>query len=127
MKTPADELMNFALFALGHVADSVIGSNGPLIPVSLVEVDGKRSLARFVGDLEDGQQRARDTAKDTLGVQRAAVAWDGYLTIENIKTDAVFVEASQAGDTHSIILAQRYRPTGRVGNPALVAKGAALF
>ena len=38
----ADDLMDFALFALDHAADSVIASGGPLAPFAVTEVDGGR-------------------------------------------------------------------------------------
>jgi len=34
------------------------------------------------------------------------VGWDGFVTLDGERTDAVFVEASAAGDEASIILAQ---------------------
>jgi hypothetical protein len=131
---PTDELMTFALFALDHAADSVLDSGGPLIPFALLDVNGERSLARFVGDLEDGQQRARDAVNATPSASMGAVAWDGYVTIHGERTDAVFVEASASGAEASIILAQRYVQAGRVrkrlerlGNAAMVGAGSPLF
>lgn len=131
---PADALMTFALFALDHAADSVLDSGGPLIPFALLEVNGERSLARFVGELEDGQRRARDAVSSTPDASLGAVAWDGYLTINGERTDAVFVEASAAGAEASVILAQRYAQVGRVrkrfervGNAAKVGAGSPLF
>lgn len=132
--TPSDALMNFALFALDHAADSVLDSGGPLIPFALLEVNGERSLARFVGDLEEGQRQARDAVNSTPSASMGAVAWDGYVTLDGERTDAVFVEASAAGDEASVILAQRYAQTGRLrkrlerlGNAAVVGGGSPLF
>lgn len=131
---PSDELMTFALFALDHAADSVLDSGGPLIPFALLEVNGERSLARFVGDLEDGQRQARDAVRSTSSDSMGAVCWDGFVTLDGERTDAVFVEASAAGDEASVILAQRYGQTGRlrkrlerVGNAAIVGDGTPLF
>ena len=127
MTTPSNDLMEFALFALDHAADSVLPSSGPLVPFCLIEVGGERKLTRFLGDLEEGQQAARDKASQTPGAERAAVAWDGYLTVEGTRTDAVFVEASERGDSESVILAQRYTSGERAGNPVLVGRGTPLF
>lgn len=126
--------MDLAFAALDHAADSVIAGGGPLIPFCLVEVPGDRSLDRFVGELEQAQLQARATVRSTPNVTRGAVAWDGYLTIEDERSDAVFVEASEVGDESSVVLAQRYRVVGRVrkkteafGNAILVERGAPLF
>lgn len=131
---PSDELMEFALFALDHAAGSVIPAGGPLVPFAMVEADGEKSLTRFVGDMEEGQQQARQAVRSTARVQRAAVAWDGFLTLDDIRMDAVFVEAFEAGATESVVLAQRYRSVGRlrkrmerVGNPAVVGRSSPLF
>ena len=90
--------MDFALFALDHAADSVIASGGPLTPFAITEVDGERVLARFVAELAEAQQHARRSVASSANALKAAVAWDGYLTVGGERTDAVFVEASAAGD-----------------------------
>ena len=126
--------MNFALFALDHATESVVSSGGPLVPFALIEADGERSLQRYVGDLEDAEQQARDAVRTASGVTRAAVAWDGYLTADGERTDAVLAEASEAGDPESVLLAQQYVVTARIrkkievrGNAALAARGNPLF
>jgi hypothetical protein len=134
MAAPSESLMGLAFFALEHAVESVVASGGPLVPFAVIETGGNRSLSRFVGDLEAGQAQAREAVKTAEGADRAAVAWDGYLTHEGERTDAVFVEASETGDPESVVLAQRYVSSGRlrkkietVGNPALVKRGAPLF
>jgi hypothetical protein len=131
---PSEELMTFALGALDHATESVIASGGPLVPFAMIEVDGSVSLIRFVGDLAEGQQKAREAISGAMGVTRAAVAWDGFLTHGGQRTDAVFVEASEIGDPESVVLAQRYEITGRLrkrvhamGNAALAARQQPLF
>jgi hypothetical protein len=113
------------------------GTLRPMEPADALmtfEVNGERSLARFVGDLEDGQRQARDAVNSTPNASMGAVAWDGYVTIDGERTDAVLVEASAAGAEASIILAQRYAQAGRlrkrferVGNAARVGAGSPLF
>jgi hypothetical protein len=131
---PSEALMNLAFFTLDHATESVVASGGPLVPFAVLEIHGQRSLTRFAGDLEDGQRRARDEVRASDGASRAAVAWDGYLTTDAGRTDAVFVEASEEGDPESVVLAQRYVVSGRlrkkseaVGNAALVKRGPPLF
>jgi hypothetical protein len=124
---PADDLVEFAFLALDHATDSVLGSGGPLVPFALIEAGGQRDLSRFPGDLEAGIQKARQTIRAAGNPHMAAVAWDGYLTVEGTRTDAVYVEAFKAGDTESLILAQRYGGSDRIGNAAMVGRGEPLF
>jgi len=131
---PSESLMSLAFFALDHATESVVASGGPLVPFAVVEAYGQRSLTRFAGDLEEGQRRARAEVRAADGVSRAAVVWDGYLTTDAGRADAVFVEASEDGDPESVVLAQRYVSSGRlakkieaVGNAALVKRGPPLF
>jgi hypothetical protein len=104
------------------------------VPFALIEIDGERSLQRFLGDLEDAQQQALDAVRTASGFTRAAVAWDSYLTADRERSDAVLVEASEAGEPESVVVAQRYVVTGRIrkklevrGNAALAARGNPLF
>jgi hypothetical protein len=108
-----EDVTAFALFALDHAAGSVVPQGGPLIPFSMTrDGDGKVNLARFVAEVEEAQAQARAHVRAASGITQALVAWDGYLTLEGRRMDAVFVEASGEGDEESVIFAQRYRRTG---------------
>lgn len=134
MGEPSEDLMDLVFTALDHAVDSIEGG-GPLIPFLLVESDdGERRIHRFPGDLEEGQHQARETARSVSGHARAAVAWDGYLTLDDVRTDALFVEASEAGDAESVLIGQRYEMAGRIrkkiqplGNPGFLPPGEPLF
>src|SRR4051812_8300837 len=101
---PSEALMNAALFALDHAIESVVASGGPLVPFAVLTKNGETSLTRFPGDLDEGQANARDLVSKS-GASLAAVAWDGFLTAEGERTDAVFAEAFEAGDLDSVVLA----------------------
>lgn len=47
------------------------------------------------------------------GTRRYVLVWDGYLTIESEKMDAVFAEAGEAGSRRGFLFAQRYRKKTR--------------
>jgi hypothetical protein len=95
------ELLEFAISALNLATKSVIDSGGPLVSFSLVkggqegQQEGQKGqLTRFVTELlEEGLLKARAKVRDTVGLHRAAVAWDGYLTMDGARTDTVIVEA----------------------------------
>jgi len=125
--------MNLVLMALDHAVESVVASGGPLVPFAMIEVDGNVSLARFAGDLEEGQRRSREAVNAATNATRAAVAWDGYLTLQGARTDAVFAEASEIGDSESVV-ARRHEVVGRlrksvrpIGNAALAARQASIL
>ncbi|MFS0700720.1 DUF3806 domain-containing protein [Cellulomonas sp. 179-A 4D5 NHS] len=124
------EVEALASFALAHAVHSIVPEGGPLVPFCLLEdADGGRSLHRFVGELGESVERARDHVRAS-GAVRAAVAWDGYLTADGSRTDALFVEASDAGRA-SVLRAQRYAPvpgrTAPVGEPVTLERGASLL
>jgi hypothetical protein len=128
---PSQEVLALADFALRHAVTSVVPAGGPLIPFAIVEnAEGRRALNRFVGDLFEAQQHARHQVRSAPGVVRAAIAWDGYLTGDGQRQDAVFVEASDRG-MPSIIVAHGYRDVPdaaeAVGNPVLVDRSDPLL
>ena len=138
----ADPLLDLAFVALDHAIDSVEASGGPLIPFVLARSGDRLSLQRFVTDrLEDGveavEQHLEALAAGADGertdgglggeVDGACGAWDGYLTVEGRRADAVFARAVDRTGAE-VVLGQRYEVRGllrktaqRVGNPALVA------
>jgi hypothetical protein len=130
-----DDLSVFALFALQHAAGSVVPEGGPLIPFAMTRTaEGAVNLQRFVGDLEQGQEQARAAVRASgASSAQAAVAWDGYLTSEGTRVDAVFVEASRGGEA-SVVMAQPYHRVGllrkrwqTLGEPVMVARGEPLY
>lgn len=128
----SSDLVDFAVDGLDHAAESVIASGGPLTPFCRTEgVDGRRQQTRCVAEtLEEGLEAAREKVRQSTGMQWALVAWDGYLTLDGTRTDAVFVEASDAGNSQSIILAQRYvagTTVHRLGGVVLAGRGEPLF
>lgn len=129
----SDELMDLVFAALDHGIDSV-SEGGPLIPFVLAEGAEGRTLTRHVTELlEDGLAQAREQVRGEPGLERVAIAYDGYLTVEGERSDAIFVEGQERGRPASVVFAQRYRPGGRfrklatVGNPAFTGEGASLF
>jgi len=128
----SEELIELVFAALDHGIDSV-REGGPLIPFVLAESAEGRDLTRFASEtLEEGHAQARRHAGSS-GADRVAVAYDGYLTVEGERSDAVFVEAQERGTEASVVFAQRYRPGGRlrrfstIGNAAFAGDGEGLL
>ncbi|NLF05895.1 MAG: DUF3806 domain-containing protein [Actinomycetales bacterium] len=126
---PSAELRALVELALGHAIDSIVPEGGPLIPFTIIEKPEGRELARFAGELSQAQGHAREHVR-TSGALRAVVAWDGYLTGDGRREDAVFVEGSDAGGA-SVVVAHRYDPTpgatAPLGTPVQVGTGAPLL
>ncbi len=101
-------LHDLALMALDHGTASA--EDGPVIPFVVAEdASGKRSLARFsAGTLEASVQFAFDHAK-TSDATRIAVCFDGFITLEDGRFDAVWVVAQERSDEAAITFYQRYR------------------
>jgi hypothetical protein len=127
---PTEALKELAQMALAHAVASVVPEGGPLIPFALVETAEGRSIARFMAELTEAQQEARTHVRAAPGALRAAVAWDGYLTYDGRRQDAVFVEASDR-DRASIVVAHPYHDApgtaAALGNPILVGRGEPLL
>ncbi|TFC85941.1 hypothetical protein [Cryobacterium sp. TMT3-29-2] len=131
MRETSDGLMNLALFAIDHATSSVVPRGGPLIPFAVIEKDGDRDLHRFeVGRLEAMVAAGRHFVREQNDLDRVAFAWDGYLSLDGERSDAVFVEASDAHAPSSVILAQCYATRGRfhtrtfaVGQPVHMGTG----
>ena len=126
----SEKFADLVFLALDHGVDSVRASGGPLIPFVAFEQDGKRELHRFATQrLEEGQQRAREAiAAFPPSVTAYALAYDGYITVQGAKFDAILVEASERGRPAGVRMAQRYIPKKflrsfqTVGNPALLGE-----
>lgn len=119
--------MDVVFAGLDHGIDSVRGG-GPLVPFVIVEHDGERNLHRFVvGDpfeLEESVAKATEYARETAGQSgdRLVLVYDAYLRMQDDQFDAIYAEGIEGGGPVAII-AQRYRPKGRIrgldtiGNP----------
>ncbi len=126
----SEEFADLMFLALDHGVESVKASGGPLIPFIVVEQDGKRELHRFATELlEEGQQQARAAISALPASATAyALAYDGYITVDGKKFDAILVEASERGREAGVQMAQRYTPKKvlrsfqTVGNPALLGE-----
>jgi hypothetical protein len=132
----SQRLADIAFFALDHGIYSIKDGEGPLVPFVISELgDGKRKLDRYVVGDSEKWVLEESLAKARLGVSQLpsnvtayAIAYDGYMTVQGTKCDAIFVEASERGRPRAVLLAQRYIPKTagqnfqRVGNAAFAGE-----
>lgn len=123
------ELRALTEIALAHALEAVVEAGSPMLPFAVTEGPEGRLLCRFEGEPRAAAERARAHARVSEG-PRAAVAWDGWLTVAGIRQDAVVVQASERGRT-GVVVAHRYRETLEgtvvVGRPVLVGPGDAVL
>ena len=131
---PSDELMGAICEAVEHGMEMIQGSGGPLRPFLMSWEGGARTLSNLMGDsMEDSVEMGRELARESgPKVDRCVLAWDGYVTIEGERSDALFFQAYERGATMSHVLVQRYEPSlvahfRAVGNTALIEQEPPLF
>jgi hypothetical protein len=130
MASIGNELQQWACEALdlgfGCFGD---GDHSPFIV--LLDDTGQRGLidlksASGVIDsalLENGREILRIVKSGQL----YGLVWDGYLTIDGVRQDAVFVEAAAHCGTQAFVFAQAYklktrtRPQEKIGRPLVAA------
>lgn len=132
---PSQAFADFFFFALDHGFASIEDSGGPLVPFTMtMDREGQKQLTRYVkSTLEDSVQAAKDsiTSEGANTTTMYAIAWDGFITVEGQKWDAILVEAGEVASEFGVLMAQRYtvaktgllrrtKKAQRVGNAALV-------
>src|SRR5687768_9928579 len=128
----SDAFFEFIFLALDHGFGSIEDASGPLVPFTLtISREGEKALTRFaVERLEDGVEQAKHHIENEKHkLQMYAIAWDGYVTIDGKRWDAILVEGSERDAESAFLFCQRYEKAGlikkrnvAVGNPALLDK-----
>jgi len=131
--SPSEEFADLFFLAIDHGFGSIESAGGPLIPLTLVVgASGEKKLTRFALErLEEGVEQAKASVNGSSDVRMYAIAWDGFVTLEGKKWDAILVEAGESINKSGVLFAQRYAPAKkgifrkskceRIGNPALIA------
>jgi hypothetical protein len=127
------ETSNLAFAALDHGIDSIKGG-GSLVTFTFTETtEAGRVLTRFAASTFEESLSAARQFLSMSGAVRAAVAYDGYVTVKGERSDAVVVEVYETGTPESFVLGQRYRPKRAfkkfetIGNPAAMGTCPPLF
>lgn len=130
---PSEDVENLALQALEHAIGSIDHGSGPLVPFLMVRDGEGVRIARFVDeDLGRSVASGRDAARGIAANCVTALAFDGFLTMDGKRTDAMIVQCADIGAGPTFQFAVRYRvtPQGRVkviGEPMLVEWSEELY
>ena len=122
------DLLDLVFVALDHGISSLsVAGKEPFTPFLLTHDESGRRLMRFVADTA-----ARSHAASLpQSAQMAALAFDGFVTIEGVRSDAVVVQAQRRGSRHSSTYFQRYKREGsrivEVGNAVGPSEDDELF
>lgn len=126
---PSDKLLDLIFDALSDAVQSARAAGSPIVPFLLAQIGDFRRRKPLAVDPADGATQAgRRLASDLPNeVDCVAFAYDGFITTEDGRSDAILVEAHERGMSRSLIFAQRYRPKtflhgfSTLGNPLLFA------
>lgn len=104
---PPPEALDLVATALGRALDDVVATGGPLAPMSVHAIEGGVDIRRFTdGRLEEALSGAREELAGTPGDW--VLLWDGYLTIDEWRTDALYAHLEVDGQDTAHLFAWRY-------------------
>ena len=108
---PSPRALDLVATALGRALDDVVSSGGPLTPMSVHTLDDGVDIRRYSGGrLEDALADARAELASVDGDW--VLVWDGYLTVDEWRTDALYAHLELDGEATAHLFAWRY---GREG------------
>jgi hypothetical protein len=125
-----DEASEVVFEAIDLGLEYASGSDAFIPFLLVISGDGERNMWKLVDDgtgptVEGGVALGRHLLREIDRTTRCvALAWDGYLTYGEDRTEAVFVEGYELGRPAGVLLVQRYErrwdgSLERIGNPLL--------
>lgn len=108
---------------------------GALVPFVMCIQGDKKTLTRFVHERLEGSVAAgrRAIAELPADVEAYAFAYDAFITLEDVKSDAIIVEGCEQGRKSAGRMAQQYVPKKfmrrlkTLGKPAYVGECESMF
>lgn len=124
------KFMDFMFTGLDHGINSIKDGSDLLIPFVMTSLNGEKKLSRFVAETyEDSMRIASEHIMHLDPIpDYALLAYDGFVTMEGRKFEAIMVQAHDKTLDESFIFAQRYvlkddnQEFQSIGNAALIGK-----
>lgn len=120
------DLIGHLLFALNHSMDLKRDGVDPMISFAVVIKGKDQVLKAFAGDRPDYADRMFEKTINEERPDYVVYAYDGYVTVEGIKNDAVLLKAFDRNDSEIYLVGQRFKPKSdgegfeQIGNPAFL-------
>lgn len=126
--TASEKLMELVFKGLDHGIYSIKDGDGPLIPFVMTKTNEEIAMQRFMAEtLEECVAQAKKYLIElTEKPDIAIMAYDGMITIEGTKFDAIMVDGYEKNDNKGYCFAQRYKPKKflsrfkEIGNAAFI-------
>jgi hypothetical protein len=133
-KRPSGALTEAIAQAARHGMEMIQATGGPLRPFLMSWQGSERRQSNLMGEsmadsIAMGKEVARESASEVDG---CVLAWDGYVTMEGQRSDALFFQAYERGSSASQVLVQRYESAPMAhfraaGNLTLIEQAEPLF
>ena len=135
LKKADKKLVDMMFFGLDYGIDNIkINGKGALVPFVVTEKDGQNKLDRFVTErLEDGLNEGLRFLENEKESRFGVIVYDGFLTVDGQKIDAVLVKGFDRNDEVGYMIGQRYKPKKilrsfeLIGNPAFIGNDEQLL
>jgi hypothetical protein len=119
-------------FALAHAAWSISDTTDLLVPLAMLERDGKREVMRFEADTQEEAILRGKAKMAALGevFDCWAFAREGLLNEKGNKIDVISVDIGVKGTKSQVTIIQRFEPHAKtkhfrfLGDPEIVIDGA---
>lgn len=98
--------------ALTRALREIGATGGPVLPTSMHRDAHGDRLQRYSGpDLPAAVANAR-AALEQVDLDTWVLVWDGYLTADGVRTEALYAHLEVVGEPHAHLYAWRYQRTG---------------
>jgi hypothetical protein len=106
---PSDILAELGDRALAYALDSIDDDNGPLVPFVMTLHGGELALQRvWAEELGASVAQARKIAAREVTKGPTAVAFEGFWSGDDWRTDAMYVQFAEYPDGPTFLLVQRF-------------------
>jgi len=111
----SSEFMNFISEGIDLAIKSLKDSPGPLIPFAFVYSEGQKTNQKFNAEnYQESIKKAEKYIAEFKPIPDYAIyVFDGLFTMNNKKTDAVYIKAFNKDETKGLVFVQRYMPKTR--------------
>lgn len=126
LKDASESLTSKLISVLDHAVGLKKNGIDPMIPFAFVYVGESGTIKSFVGDTPEYADKMFEKTILEDKPDYAIYGYDGYLTIEGRKTDAILLKAFDKTDTVIYLVGQRFTPKqsdtdfATIGNPAFL-------